>query len=103
MIKSSEPLSLVEVRELLKKIPENEKSKALAGYLKKFIKLTETEAQKLKKELQELNLIKIKQEHIIKIMDTMPEDSEDLRKIFVDVFLDENEITKILEIVKKYR
>lgn len=103
MIKSSEPLSLVEVRELLKKLPESEKSKALAVYIKKFTKLTEGDAQKLKKELYELNIVRLKAEYIVKIMDLLPEDSEDIRKIFADVSLDENEITKILEIVKKYR
>jgi DNA-directed RNA polymerase subunit F len=32
----------------------------------------------------------------------LPHDAEDVRKIVVDTGVEENEITKILEIVKKY-
>jgi len=98
-----EPLSLIEVKELLKKIPENEKSKELVAYIKKFVKISEEDGKKLKEELKTLDIIKLKPEHIAKIIDLLPEDPEDIRKIFVNVSLTENEISKILEIVKKYR
>ena len=48
-------------------------------------------------------MLKLKQEHIVKIVDLLPEDALDLNKIFTDVSLDEDETTKILEIVKKYK
>lgn len=101
MIKKSEPLSLTEVKDLLKKIPESEKIKEVSAYLKKFIKADSAEVKKLKKEIQE-QLPNLGMEHIIKITDILPRDTEDVRKIFVDTSIDENEITKILEIVKKY-
>jgi DNA-directed RNA polymerase subunit F len=101
MIKKSEPLSLAEVKELLKKLPESEQSKAVATYIKKFVKITASEAEKLTKEIEEL-MPNLNKEHIIKIADILPRDADDLRKILADVTLDENEITKLLEIVKKY-
>lgn len=103
MIKDSEPLSSGEVKEILKKLPATEKSKNLVAYIKKFAKTSPADIQKLKKELQGLNLLKLKSEHITKIIDMLPDDAEDIRKIFADVSLDENEITSILEIVKKYK
>lgn len=100
MIKKSDELSLAETKDLLKKLPESEKTKEVSSYIKRFVKLELKEAQKLKKELQEL-LPNLSLQHIIKIIDILPHDSEDVRKIS-DAGIDENEITKILEIVKKY-
>ncbi len=101
MIRKSEQLSLVEVKELLKKLPDSEKVKEVSAYLKRFIKIEPAQAKKLKKELQE-ELPNLSSANIAKIMDILPHDSGDVRKIFVDTSLDENEIAKILEIVKKY-
>ena len=47
------------------------------------------------------SLLKIKNEHIVKIVDLMPEDASDLNKIFTDVSLTEDETNKILDIIKK--
>jgi DNA-directed RNA polymerase subunit F len=69
--------------------------------LKRFIKIEPAQAKKLKKELQE-ELPNLSPVNIAKIIDISPCDAEDARKIFVDTSVDENEITKILEIVKKY-
>ena len=48
-------------------------------------------------------LLKIKNEHIVKIIDLMPEDASDLNKIFTDVSLTEDETKKILEAVKQFK
>jgi len=48
-------------------------------------------------------MIKLKADHIVKVIDFLPEDASDVNKIFSDVSLDENETNKILDIVKKYK
>lgn len=101
MIKKSEPLSLAEVKGLLKKLPESERVKEVDVYIKKFVKISPAEAEKLKKEIQE-TMPYINKEHLVKILDILPRDSEDIRKIFIGTTLDENDIPKLLEIVKKY-
>ena len=73
----------------------------LIGFIKKFIKVKKGEAEKLRKKLQELDLMKIKNEHIAKIIDLMPENKEGLNKIFVDVSLDEDESQKIINTIKE--
>jgi DNA-directed RNA polymerase subunit F len=102
MIKDKKPVTLAEAREILKS-SEGEKTKATADFIKKFTKLSSAEALKLKKELMELDIVKLKEEDIVKIIDFMPEDAEDLRKIFsgYDISLEQDEITKILQILKK--
>ena len=47
--------------------------------------------------------MKLKDESIVKIIDLMPETSEDLNKIFVGLNLDEDETKKILDIVKEFK
>jgi len=100
MITNVKPLSLGETAELIGKSEEN---KDLRGYIKKFNKLKAGEAEKLRAEIEKIDNMKIKPEHVAKISDLLPEDAEDINKIFTDVSLDEDETNKILEIVKKYR
>lgn len=100
MILDRQPLSLNEVGEILKKIPNSEKKIQMELYLKKFLKTKSGRAKKLKEELEKLDLMKIKKEHVVKIIDLLPLDSSDLNKIFTDVSLTEDETNKILETVK---
>ena len=102
-IKDIKALSMAESLELLESIEGDEdKKKELRGFMKKFIQIKLDDAKKLKKEIQDLNLIKIKQEHIVKIIDLLPETASELNKILTDISLNEDETNKILEIVKKY-
>lgn len=104
MIKNKEPISLAEAKEICKDKEENEKAKAIVSYAKQFTSMKLEDVLKMKKELQSLNIMKLKLNHIVRIIDIMPEDSDDVRKIFVDdISLDQDEISKILETVKKYR
>jgi len=106
MIKSSEPISMAEAKEIIQaQNQEEEKIKNVNIFLKKFSKLSTEKAKTLKKEIVELNIIKIKNRHIAKIIDILPEDSDDLKKIFVgeDISLDQNESSNILNVVKKHK
>jgi DNA-directed RNA polymerase subunit F len=99
MIIKSEPLNLAQVKELTK---NTDKDKPIVGYLKKFGKLDSKKAKELSDEVRALDNLKIKETHIVKIVDFLPKDAEDVNKIFVDVSLSEEEINKILEISGKY-
>lgn len=94
------PLSLAETEHIVK---ENEGKEELEPYFKKFAVLKLKEALELRKGLESLDNHKIKQDHIVKIIDFLPEDASDVHKIFIDVSLDENEIKQITEIVAKYK
>lgn len=96
------PLSLAEVKEIMKKSENVEENKELKEYLKKFGKLGKDKAVKLTDELKRLNNLKMKEEHIVKILDFLPKDAEDLNKIFYDISLDEKETNEILDIIKSY-
>jgi DNA-directed RNA polymerase subunit F len=100
MIFNRTPLTLSEVQETIKEIPESEKKEQIEVFLKKFLKAKPEQAKKIKEGLEKLDLLKIKREHIVKIVDILPEDASDLNKIFTDVSLNEDETNKILDLVK---
>ncbi len=99
MIKSNEPISMIEAQQYLDKDEHSE----LRGFIKKFVKLKEKDAEKLKESLEKLDLLKVKKIHIAKIMDLLPEDKENLNKIFTDVSLTDDEANKILNAIKEFR
>ena len=100
MIINKEPLSMAEALEYIKN--EDEAETEVIGFIKKFSK-TKKGVKELKKKLQELELLKVKEEYIAKIIDVMPETLEELNKIFIDVSLDEDEVQKITNIVKEFK
>jgi DNA-directed RNA polymerase subunit F len=101
MIKNSEPLSMTEALEYIKKGGESEAE--IIGFINKFNKLKAKEAKELRKDTETLGVMKIKPEYIVKIIDLLPENTEELNKIFVDVSLDGDETKKILDAIKKYK
>ena len=80
-----------------------EQKRAL-DYVKKFSKLKLKEAIELSKKLSELPL-NLGGDHIVKIVDLVPETVDDVRSIFSKERFKygEEDIKKILEIVDQYR
>lgn len=99
MILNKTPLALAYVKEYTKDLDE---AKPMVPYLKKFSKLSKADADKLVAGLRALNNHKLKEESLVKILDLLPRDSEDLGKIFLDVSLTEEEANAILAVVKNY-
>ena len=97
MIKNNKPLSMAESLKYVKKDSE------VSKFVKNFTKLSPKEANEFRKKLEDLELMKLKPSHIVKIIDTTPEDKEDLNKIFIGMSLDEDETKKILDIVKEFK
>lgn len=101
MIIDRKSINMNEVQEIIKDIPDNEKKQEVEVFLKKFMKAKPEQAKKIREGLEKLDLLKLKEEHIVKIIDILPKDVSDLNKIFVDISLNEDETNKILEIIKK--
>lgn len=105
MIKNTKALNLAEVKEILEtheQLEDNTASKNTLEYIKKFVKIKYDKAEALKESLRAMNNEKLKDKHIAKIVDLMPEDADDVRKIFVgeDFSLEQEEINSILEKIK---
>ena len=97
------PLSLAETKEIVETAEDTDDHKEIRDFLKRFTKLKPEKAKEMSEEIKGLGIIKLKEEHIVKIIDLLPEDAADVNKIAIDANLDENEISKLLEVVKKYK
>ena len=100
MIKESRPISMAEVVNM---VGDSEKAEAVKKFVKGFDVLKFEKAKELQDELVALDLIKLKEEHIVKIVDFLPTDAAELNKVIVEVSLDADEVNKILEVAKKYK
>ena len=104
MILNNETLSMAEIPKVLADASvAEEEIKDINAFIKKFVKIKPEKAVEIKDKISKLNNIKVKDEHVAKIIDLLPEDAMDLNKIFVDVVLDEDETKKILEIIKEFK
>ncbi|MDP3992334.1 MAG: hypothetical protein U1B79_01245 [Candidatus Pacearchaeota archaeon] len=101
MIKYREPLSMTESLEYIEDKKDSEAD--IKKFIKKFVKLKPEEGRKLREKLSSLGLLKLKHESISKVVDIMPENQENLNKIFTDVGLDEDESKKILDTIEEFR
>lgn len=90
------------IAEIYKYVKDIEEKKPIIEYIKRFGRLSKDEVDNMKKDIKALNNNKIKEEHIVKIIDFMPNDYEDINKILSDANLTEQEEHAILEIVRKY-
>ena len=100
MIKNRESLSMSEAGKYLDLHIDSEAE--ISKFVKKFVRLTPKSAGEMRFALQGLDIIKMREDHVAKVIDILPESKESINKIFNDVSLDEDETNKILETVKKF-
>jgi len=101
MIKQNNSLSIVEALEYTDS--KNESEAKIKKFMNEFKKLKIDDAKKLREKLKVMELLKMKDSHISKIIDLIPEDKENLNKIFTDVSLDEDESKQILDAIEEFR
>lgn len=99
MILNKTPLTLAQVKAYASGLEEN---KVLVDYLKAFSNLSKEKAESLLAEIHALNNPKIKEELAVKVVDLLPQDAEDVNKIFLENSLSEEETQALLAVVKNY-
>ena len=98
-VKEERPITMAEVVSMA---GDSEKAEEIKKFVKKFSKMPLEKVLKMKEELRALDLIKLKEEHIVKIVDFVPTDASELNKVIIEVSLDGDEVNKILDVTKKY-
>ena len=98
-VKEERPITMAEVVSLA---GDSEKAEEIKKFIKKFNKMDVKKAVEFVGELKALDLIKLKDEHIVKIVDFVPKDASELNKVIIEVSLDSDEVAKILEVTGKY-
>ena len=82
---------------------KNEADAKFLAFIKKFTELNPKDAKEMRKKLEELGMMKLNENNLVKVIDLLPENAEEVNKIFNDVSLDEDETKKIVDIVKQYK
>lgn len=102
-----ESLTLTEAKELLNKIEKRDKEiptriQKTKEYLNKFAKLNQKEIKELKEKLLKLNITRLKEKTITKLIDIQPKDMDSLRTILAaeNLTLKQEDLTKIIECLK---
>ena len=102
-----EPLTLSELKSKLDQIKKRDKELSFRAnktheYLTVFASMQEKKSQELKKKLQDLNISRLKDKHIAKIIDLYPKNSDDLKVILSgeNLTLKQEDLQRILECLK---
>ena len=99
VVKETRPITMAEVSSV---VGDSDKANLIKDFIKNFGTISLEKSKELSEELKKLDLIRLKDSHIVKIVDFMPGDASELNKIISEVSFEQEEITKILDVVKKY-
>jgi len=104
---SETPLTMAELADSLEDIKKRDKdlsprSQKTYEYLKKFTKQTRKDIEKIRKSLESLNISRLKNKHIAKIIDIHPKDIDSLKIILSgeNITLKQEDLSKILDTLK---
>lgn len=100
------PWTLVEVRDALKELKGKEKELPVRmnktqEYLQHYAKIDGKKVKELKEKLGKLDITRLRDRHMVKIIDIMPRDLDGLRLIFSseNVTLKQEDLQKILDVL----
>ncbi|MBW3012353.1 hypothetical protein KY311_04160 [Candidatus Woesearchaeota archaeon] len=85
-ILSQKPVTMSEVKSEIEAIKKrdtelNFRSQRTEEYLNVFAKLSKTKAEELRKKLDNLGVPRLGEDHIVKIIDTLPKNTDELKVI----------------------
>ena len=104
---NEKPVSIVEVKKILEAKAKEKKlgyeQNNVLEHLRKFCKLSKKNAEQMIETLSKIE--KLKDKHIMTIVNNLPEDLDDLRLLFTNerITISQDDKKKILEIVKKFK
>jgi DNA-directed RNA polymerase subunit F len=110
IIISESPVSMADMKDKLENIKKKEKelnfrSNKTYDYLSQFTILDKKKADELASKLEKLAIPRLKDIHIVKIVDLMPNSVDDLKAILLSytITVNNENLKKIIDVVDKYR
>jgi len=102
-------IALIDMRKILDEIKKRDKelnfrAKKTEDYINSIVKVKDKKAEDLKADLDTLNITRLKQNHIVKIIDILPQDIDSLKMIISsdNVTLKQEDLDQILSTIKKH-
>ncbi len=109
-ILEQKPISVSEVKDILKAIHKRDEELTFRGgkteeYVNDAVRLTTKKVKDLMKKLEELEISRLKEIHMIKIADTLPESPEHLKVLLsgYNVTITKENLKKITDVVDDFR
>jgi len=104
---SENPLTMAEVKESLSKVKEDElniRVNKTVEYLNQFAKLSYKDSKALVEKLTKIDVPRLKDKHICKIVDIMPTSTEELKSALqgYTITVNNENIKKIISTVKEF-
>ncbi len=101
------PVTLSEVKKALESSNEEDQNFRITKtkeYLDYFAKLSEKEAKELKKKIEDLNIPRLKEEMIVKVVDLLPKSEEEVSLIFqaYPITISSQNLKKIASTVEEF-
>jgi DNA-directed RNA polymerase subunit F len=109
-ILQQEPVSIAEVRDMLKAVHKRDGELTFRGgkaeeYVNDAARLSSKKVQELIKKLEELEILRLKDIHYIKLADTLPEGPEHVKVILsgYNVTVTKENLKRIADVIDEYR
>jgi DNA-directed RNA polymerase subunit F len=109
-ILSEETISMSQLKEELKEIKKRDKELNFSAnktfeYLNDFALLKHEDVEKISKEITKLEIPRLKEMHIYKIVDLMPDSVEELKVILqgYTITISKENMQSIFDVLKKYK
>ncbi|MBW2968691.1 hypothetical protein KY304_00650 [Candidatus Woesearchaeota archaeon] len=106
---SETPLNLVEVKEHIKKIQKRDKelnfrTQKTLDYLNPIAKMSLKQANELKKSLEKLNISRLRDIHVQKLISVLPVNEDDVKVVLQGYTLNlkKDDVKKIAETIKSF-
>lgn len=105
-----EPITMAEVKKSLEEIKKrdgelNFRANKSEEYLNDFVSLSAEKARELRKKLENLNISRLKEDQIVKIIDLLPDKIDDLKAILsgYTLTLSKKDMEQVISIVKEFK
>ena len=104
------PLSIVQLKSELNAVSKRDKEPGFRTtktleYINSFSTLSQADFNSLKKKIEELQIPRMKEEHIVKILDTMPKNVNDLSVILqgYTITVSKENLKNIVDIISNHK
>ena len=101
------PVEMAEVKSKLEEIKKRDKelnfrANAVKEHIDGFSVIDSKKSKEIAKKINELNISRLKEKHIVKIIDIMPGNIDSLKAIFTgeNITLKQEDLAKILEVIR---
>ncbi len=106
---SKEPKTLSEVKNILKEVEIerelNFRSSKTMDYVNRFVNIEDKDVSELKEKIEKLDILRLKEEHIVKIIDFLPESVDEFKLIFQGSYVtfSEDDIKEIVNVINDFK